>query len=174
MGSRVRFCIVISCTWFAICAREAYAAHATQFGADPARYGPFFRDFLASGAGVSAEQYAGATALREAFNRQFRHLLETVDAMVCPSGGVTFAVDRAVQYGDRAALEPLFAAVQMQFTIPADFAGTPTLTVPCGASEAGVPYAIQFMGRHLSEGMLCRIGHAYEQVTSWHHLHPPV
>jgi amidase len=59
--------------WFAICAREAYAAHATQFGADPARYGPFFRDFLASGAGVSAEQYAGATALREAFNRQFRH-----------------------------------------------------------------------------------------------------
>jgi amidase len=94
--------------------------------------------------------------------------------MVCPSGGVTFAVDRAVQYGDRAALEPLFAAVQMQFTIPADFAGTPTLTVPCGASEAGVPYAIQFMGRHLSEGMLCRIGHAYEQVTSWHHLHPPV
>jgi len=94
--------------------------------------------------------------------------------MVCPSGGVTFAVDPASQYGGREELEPLFAEVQMQFTIPADFAGTPTLTVPCGVSQAGVPYSLQFMGQRLSEAMLCRMGHAYEQVTSWHHVHPPI
>lgn len=160
--------------WFAICAREAYAAHAEKFNARPEAFGPFFRDFLAIGAAVTDEQLIGATALREAFNHRFMELLEGVDAMACPSGGVTFAVERTLQYRDRAALEPLFAAVQMQFTIPADFAGTPALTVPCGMSEAGVPYALQFMGRRLSEALLCRIGHAYEEVTSWHHVHPPI
>lgn len=68
----------------------------------------------------------------------------------------------------------LFAGVQMQFTIPADFSGTPTLTVPCGFADAGVPYAIQFMGKRLSEAMLCRIGHAYEQATEWHKRHPSI
>ena len=63
----------------------------------------------------------------------------------------------------------------MHYTIPADFAGTPTLTLPCGFSEAdGLPYAMQLMGRRLSEPMLCRIGHAYESVTVWHERHPPV
>ena len=77
-------------------------------------------------------------------------------------------------YGDREAIEPLFAAVQMQFTVPADFAGTPTLTVPCGVSDDGRPYALQFMGRRLSEPTLCRFGHAYEGATGWHDRHPPV
>ena len=62
----------------------------------------------------------------------------------------------------------------MQFTIPADLAGTPSLTVPCGMSEPGIPYALQFMGARLTEATLCRIGHAYERATDWHRVHPPV
>jgi amidase len=160
--------------WFAICAYEAHRAHAARFGASPDSFGPFFRDFLAIGASVSDEQYAGASQLRAAFNQSFNALIESVDAMVCPSGGLTFPVEQATLYGDREAIEPLFAAVQMQFTIPADFAGTPTLTVPCGFAEDGRPYAFQFMGRRLSEPVLCRLGHAYEGVTGWHELHPTV
>lgn len=56
----------------------------------------------------------------------------------------------------------------------ADFAGTPTLSVPCGVSPGGPPYTIQFMGRALFEPVLCRIGHAYEGTTAWHTLHPDV
>jgi amidase len=160
--------------WFAICAYEAHRAHAARFGASPDSFGPFFRDFLAIGASVSDEQYAGASQLRAAFNQSFNALIESVDAMVCPSGGLTFPVEQATLYGDREAIEPLFAAVQMQFTVPADFAGTPTLTVPCGFAEDGRPYAFQFMGRRLSEPVLCRLGHAYEGVTGWHELHPTV
>ena len=160
--------------WFAICGREAWQAHAVNFEARPEDFGPFFRDFVAAGAAVSDEQYAGASQLRASFNQKFNSLLESVDAMVCPAGGVTVSIDPSSQYGGREELEALFAAVQMQFTIPADFAGTPALTVPCGVSDAGVPFALQFMGRRLSEALLCRIGHAYEQVTSWHHAHPPI
>jgi amidase len=160
--------------WFAICAYEAHRAHGSKFGANPDAFGPFYRDFLAIGASVTDEQYAGTGQLRAAFNQQFNTLLESVDAMVCPSGGLTFPVEQSTLYGNQEAIEPLFAAVQMQFTIPADFAGTPTLTVPCGFSDDGRPYALQFMGRRLSEPMLCRLGHAFEAATPWHRSHPPV
>jgi amidase len=68
----------------------------------------------------------------------------------------------------------LFDNIQMQFTVPADFAGIPAISLPCGVSREGFPLTIQFMGKHLSEAMLCRIGHAYEEITEWHMRHPPV
>jgi len=160
--------------WFAICAREAHQAHAAKFVVNTDAFGPFFRDFLAVGESITDEQYAGARQLRAAFSQQFNAVLESVDAMVCPSGGMTFPVEQATLYGDREAIEPLFAAVQMQFTVPADFAGTPTLTVPCGVAGDGRPYALQFMGKRLSEPTLCRFGHAYEGATRWHQRHPAV
>jgi Asp-tRNA(Asn)/Glu-tRNA(Gln) amidotransferase A subunit family amidase len=46
--------------------------------------------------------------------------------------------------------------------------------LPCGFAPEGVPYSIQFTGRRLSEGMLCRIALAYEQATTWHDRHPKV
>jgi amidase len=161
-------------SWFAICAYEAHRAHAAKLASQAGSFGPFFRDFLAIGAAVTDEQYAGASQQRQAFNQPFHALLESVDAMVCPSGGLTLPVEPGMLYGDRETIEPLFAAVQMQFTIPADFAGTPTLTMPCGFSAEGVPYALQFMGRRLSEGTLLRLGHAYEQASEWHLRHPDV
>lgn len=160
--------------WFPLCAFEAHKAHGATFPSRAGEYGPYFRDFLELGSTVTVEQYAAASQLRRDFNRRFEAVLEEVDAMVCPSGGNTFPVAPDLQYGDTTKLEPLFHQVQMQFTIPADFAGTPTLTVPCGFSLSGVPYAVQFMGRSLSEPLLCRIGHAYEEATPWHTRHPPI
>ncbi len=161
--------------WLAICAAEAARAHADSYPSRADEFGPGFRDFLASGAAVTDKQYEQSSALRTDFNARFNTVLESVDAIVCPSGGFTFPVDEIDQYGDMKALSPLFAAVQLYYTIPADFAGTPTLTLPCGFSEMdGLPYAMQLMGRRLSEPMLCRIGHAYESVTAWHERHPPV
>jgi amidase len=160
--------------WFPICAYEAYRAHAARFSATPEAFGPFFRDFLAIGMSVTDEQYAGAGQLRAAFSRQFEAVLEGVDALVCPAGGLTFPVQQEILYGNREAIEPLFAAVQMQFTIPANFAGTPALTVPCGFADDGRPYALQFMGRRLAEARLCLLGHTYEQATGWHDRHPAV
>jgi Asp-tRNA(Asn)/Glu-tRNA(Gln) amidotransferase A subunit family amidase len=55
-------------------------------------------------------------------------------------------------------------------TQPFNFSGSPT--VPCGSSADGLPLSVQFVGRRLSEPVLCRIGHAYEQATPWHFKHP--
>jgi Asp-tRNA(Asn)/Glu-tRNA(Gln) amidotransferase A subunit family amidase len=70
-------------------------------------------------------------------------------------------------------LETLGARI-IEAEMLADFAGTPTLTVPCGFSNSGLPYALQFMGRRRSEAPLCRIGHAYEGSTDWHERYPSV
>lgn len=87
--------------------------------------------------------------------------------------GGTFAVFE-IQYGDMAGFDQVMPNVQLQFTAPADFAGTPTISLPCGETEDGAPYTIQFMGGHPTEPMLCRIAHAHEQTTEWHTRHPQV
>jgi len=160
--------------WFALCAAEAVQAHAVNFPSRADLYGPAFRDFLEFGASVTPEQYAQASEFRSQYSRSLEAVLSQVDAMVLPAGGHTVPVTGVNQHGDIAALRPLFEAAQMQFTIPANFAGTPALTLPCGFSRAGLPYALQFMGSKLAEPLLCRIGHSYEEATRWHERHPSI
>lgn len=160
--------------WFAICAVEAVQAHAANFPSRADLYGPAFRDFLEFGASLTPEQYAQASEFRTQYNRLFEAVLARADAVVLPAGGHTVPITGVDQHGDIAALRPLFEAAQMQFTIPANFAGTPTLTLPCGFSRAGLPYSFQFMGPRLAEPLLCRIGHAYEEATRWHERHPTI
>jgi amidase len=65
-------------------------------------------------------------------------------------------------------------AKMMRYTAPHDFSGSPTITLPCGFDGRGLPLSFQLIGPHLSEGLLCRAGHAYQTVTDWHLHHPPV
>jgi amidase len=158
--------------WLPICAYEAHKAHAANYPSRAEDYGGYLGDALHLGGQMSAADYGAATELRHRISREFESVLEQVDAVICPSGGSVFAADRELQYGDMETLKPLIQHFQGQFTIPADLAGTPTLTVPCGFSDQGHPYAVQFLGRRLSELKLCQIAYAYEQATPWHQRHP--
>ena len=65
--------------------------------------------------------------------------------------------------------------LDLHFGNPANLAGIPTLTLPCGKAEGGMaPPGFQLMGAALTEAMLCRIGYAYEQATQWHLQHPEI
>jgi amidase len=161
-------------TWFTICAYEAATAHASKLAAHAEEYGDYFREFLAFGESVTDEQYAAAAAVRSDFSAQFREVLGQVDALVCPSGGAPFPLPREVQYGGMGGFDEYMPKVQMHFTAPANFAGTPTLSQRCGFSDEGLPYTIQFMGSALSEPSLCRIGYAYEVATDWHDQRPGI
>jgi amidase len=159
--------------WFPICTFEALKAHAEYFPSRRAEYGNYFRDFLDMGAAVTAAQYAQAMTARSAFNEHYLATLSGVDALLCPAGGVTFPVTED-PYGGAETLAGLFAQVQMHFTIPADFAGTPALTLPCGVATDGRPLALQLVGSPLSEQTLVHLGRAYERATDWHDRHPPL
>ena len=61
-----------------------------------------------------------------------------------------------------------------RFTVPFNFNGAPTLSVPCGFNRVGLPLSLQIIGHPLREDLICRVGHAYEQATEWHTMRPEV
>ena len=52
-------------------------------------------------------------------------------------------------------------------------AGLPSISVPSGFSESGLPIAIQFMGRAHAENTVLALARAYQSRTEWHRRHPP-
>ena len=60
-----------------------------------------------------------------------------------------------------------------RYTVPYDYAGIPTINLPCGLDHDGLPVSLQFAGHHLSEPLLVQVGSAFEAATEWHDLHPP-
>jgi len=50
--------------------------------------------------------------------------------------------------------------------------GLPALALPCGFTAAGLPLSIQITGRPFDEATILRVGHTYEQATSWRTRHP--
>lgn len=158
--------------WVPITAFEALQAHADTYPARAADYGGYLGDVLELGRSMTESDYAAAMNLRAKITSRFEEQLCEVDAVICPSGGSVFEVEKELQYGDMETLKPVIKNFQGQFTIPADLAGTPAITVPCGFSKANTPYAVQFLGSRLSELTLCRIAYAYEQASNWHLRHP--
>jgi aspartyl-tRNA(Asn)/glutamyl-tRNA(Gln) amidotransferase subunit A len=58
------------------------------------------------------------------------------------------------------------------FTVSANLAGLPGVSVPCGFSNEGLPIGFQLMGRMFDEATLLRVADAYERVTEWHRKAP--
>ena len=162
--------------WSAICGSEIAAAHAATYPSRASDYGPYMREFLATGARVTPQQLTAARERREAFTGKFTALLESVDAIAGPSGGdPAWPITHAIQVGSLPEYHKAWSAASprsAEFTMPMDLAGVPAICLPCGFSSDGLPYSIQFTGRRLAEATLCRVAYAYEQATAWHTRHP--
>jgi amidase len=60
----------------------------------------------------------------------------------------------------------------LRFTAPFDMSGSPTITIPGGFDERGMPIGFQLVGRHLDEALLIRAAHAFQGATDFHRRHP--
>jgi amidase len=60
----------------------------------------------------------------------------------------------------------------LRFTCPFDMTGDPTITLPGGFTEGGLPMAFQLVAADMNEARLVRAGAAFQEVTSWHRRHP--
>ena len=157
--------------WGILCQAEAAAAHRETYPSRGEEYGPWFRGWLERGAAVTGARYAEANQKRLACNGLLAEVFDGIDALVCPSMTTTAGPVKPEElYGPMGEDDWTWG----QFTIPFDFNGTPTIPLPCGLDADGLPLSIQFVGKHLSEPLLCRMGHAFEGATSWHDLHPEV
>jgi amidase len=153
-------------------------AHASTFPARANEYGPYLRDFLASGRQVTADQLEAAHRAQQALTKELDALLSSVDAVAGPAGGdPAWPITHAIQVGPLPAYHAAWSAAaprSSEFTMPMDLAGVPAICLPSGFSPDGLPYSIQFTGRRLTEGTLLRIAHSYETATQWHKRHPVV
>ena len=116
--------------------------------------------------------YARANNLRAACNGYLSSVFETIDVLVCPSTATPPGrVTPERLYGPMGTEDDLIWGC---FTVPFKFNGAPTLSLPCGHNDEGLPLSIQLVGKHLAEPLLFRIGGTYEGATEWHNLRPPV
>ena len=94
-------------------------------------------------------------------------MFETVDVLAMPTSPTT-----AFRIGDKMD-DPLQMYLNDIFTIPANIAGIPSISIPAGLVE-GLPVGLQFMAGALQETNLFRAAYAFEQSTDWHKQTPPL
>ncbi len=127
---------------------------------------------FALSAGYYDAYYLKAQQARTLIRRDFAQVFETVDALVTPTSPVV-----AFPVGEKTG-DPVQMYLIDVCTLPANIAGLPGLSVPCGfvsgESHPPLPVGMQLIGPHLSESNLLRIGHAYEQATEWRKQRPPL
>lgn len=162
----------VGSVWWEIATAEAAAYHARTYPSRADEYGPGFRDTLKYGTNVTGVAYANAARQRADMAGRVNRVLDSVDLMLCPSMSNSARPKLADPYGPDDGGPWSTLVLRDVHAKPFNFSGSPTLSVPCGFSADGLPFSVQFVGRALSEGVLCRAGYAYEQATRWHTMFP--
>ena len=70
--------------------------------------------------------------------------------------------------------DPLQMYLADVFTVSANLAGLPAISVPCGFTADRLPIGLQLTGRRFDEATLLRLADAYEREAPWHTQEPPV
>lgn len=160
--------------WWAITSREAADANKETFPSRKDEYGNSFSDFLSGGLTVTDDQYQKALQIKEEFQDKFREALSAVDALISPAGGMAKGMTEEL-WRAHGSVGKFASDIDFQYCGPANLAGIPSITLPCGKAENGFPPpGFQLMGSAFSEAKLCQIGYAFEQSTEWHLQHPNV
>src|SRR5438270_3924270 len=115
------------------------------------------------GRGISARDYLGALAERDALKRQFLAALDGADALLTPT---TQTAAIRVESVDQ-------TTTPAHFTRLVNLLELCALAVPDGFTQTGLPLSLQIVCRPYDEATALRIGWAYEQATEWHQRHPP-
>jgi amidase len=157
--------------WFPLCAVQTAVAHEATYPARAAEYGPGLASLLELGRTVTAGDYHKILLRREDFRGRVAALFQNIDLLLVPAMAIGSPTNAQMAKLTEDA-ELLDAGVR--FTFPFNMSGSPTITLPCGFTDAGTPLAFQFVGRHLEEEMLVRAGHAFQTATDWHRTHPPL
>ncbi len=111
--------------------------------------------------------YRTAQAARARIKQEFAEVFKTVDALATPTAPTV-----AFPLGSKAN-DPLALYLQDVYTVPANIAGLPALSLPCGFSE-NLPVGLQLIAAPFAESTMLRLAYAYEQVTPWHARQPKV
>lgn len=117
-------------------------------------------------AGHAGQFYNNAKKVQRLISHEFSQAFKDVDVLIMPTHPAP-----AFKFG-AFANNKLQMDLQDYFTCAMNLAGIPSLSLPCGMTTEKMPIGFQIVGPHLSEELLYRIGHAYQEKTAWHTIHP--
>src|SRR5690349_12237676 len=116
-------------------------------------------------AGYYDAYYLQAQKVRRLITDDFERAFKQVDVLMCPTSP-TPAFDLGAKVDD-----PITMYLNDIYTIGANLAGVPAMSIPCGFSR-NLPVGLQICGPHFAEGKLLNVAHAYQKETDWHRRLP--
>jgi aspartyl-tRNA(Asn)/glutamyl-tRNA(Gln) amidotransferase subunit A len=109
-------------------------------------------------AGYYDAYYLKAQKVRTLLTRDFEQAFQKVDAIVTPTSPTA-----AFRLGEKSN-DPLAMYLADIYTVTADLAGIPGISIPCGQTQDKLPIGLQILGKHFGEATVLRIAYAYEQA----------
>ncbi len=118
-------------------------------------------------AGYYDAYYRKAQQVRTLIRRDFERAFESCDVIATPTTpGPAWKVGELVD-------DPLAMYLADVYTVTANLAGLPGLSLPAGFTSAGLPVGLQLIGRPLDEVGVLRAGDAFQRHTDFHERVPP-
>jgi aspartyl-tRNA(Asn)/glutamyl-tRNA(Gln) amidotransferase subunit A len=110
--------------------------------------------------------YLKAQRVRQLISNDFERAFHEVDVVIGPTTPTT-----AFELGAKIS-DPVTMYLNDIYTIGANLAGLPAISLPCGLSQ-GLPTAMQIIGPHFGEERLLNVAHRYQLESDWHRRAPP-
>ena len=110
-------------------------------------------------AGYYDAYYRKAQKVRRLIQRDFLDAFRTVECIVMPTTPTT-----AFELGEKKA-EPLAMYLSDIFTVAANLAGIPAISIPCGRDSRGLPIGVHVLGKHFDEGTMLRVADFLENAA---------
>ncbi len=141
-----------------------------RFGETRDKFGPEVKRRIMLGtfalsSGYYDAYFTKAAKVRTLIKQDFEEVFEKVDVVIGP-----VAPTLAWNIGEKID-DPLKMYLGDIYTVSANLAGIPAMSIPCGFVE-GLPVGMQILGKWRDEETILRVGYAYEKATEWHERKP--
>jgi len=112
-------------------------------------------------AGYYDAYYLKAQQVRTLIRQDYERAFQQADVIAMPT-----SPSAAFKLGERTE-DPVQMYLSDVFTVGANLAGLPAISIPCGFTSARLPIGLQFTGRAMEDATVLRVAHGYERATSW-------
>lgn len=106
--------------------------------------------------------YRKALKVKAVIKKNFDEIFSEYDLILCPTAPTT-----APEIG-KSLSNPLAMYLSDVFTVSANIAGLPGISMPCGFDKNGMPIGVQLMGQALADTKVLNTAYAYQQMTDYH------
>lgn len=106
--------------------------------------------------------YRKALKVKSVIKKNFDEIFSKYDLILCPTAPST-----APEIG-KSLSNPLAMYLSDVFTVSANIAGLPGISMPCGFDKNGMPIGVQLMGQALADTKVLNAAYAYQQMTDYH------